>query len=171
MAKFGIVKQMAGLVEESFTAVRLIASFANEKKEEEKFRKFAEQTMVIAKKASLWSAMMVGAFKTFIFGYFCYAFYIATIFIEKKFGNPSKDYKTYNTGDLLSVLISFNMGMMMLFGLTPNIQALVKAKSIGHAIFDVIDRVPEIKDHDECVDRFEIQKSIDFKDVSFRYPT
>jgi hypothetical protein len=32
--------------------------------------------------------------------------------------------------------------------LTPNLQALIKAKVIGHTIFDVIDRVPEIKDHD-----------------------
>ncbi len=37
MAKFGVVKKMAGIVEESLTAVRLIASFANEKKEQEKF--------------------------------------------------------------------------------------------------------------------------------------
>lgn len=92
VAKFGVVKKMAGLVEESLTAVRLIASFANEKKEEEKFRKFAEQTMIISKKSAFWSAMMVGAFKCFIFGYFCYAFYIATIFIEKGYGNPSKSY-------------------------------------------------------------------------------
>lgn len=44
----------------------------------------------------------------------------------------------------------------MLFGITPNIQALVKAKTIGHAIFDVIDRNPEIRDHEKCVDKFEI---------------
>jgi len=40
------------------------------------------------------------------------------------------------------------MGMMMLFGLTPNMQAMIKAKAIGYTIFDVIDRVPEINDHD-----------------------
>jgi ATP-binding cassette subfamily B (MDR/TAP) protein 1 len=127
--------------------------------------------MIIAKKSAFWSAVMVGAFKTFIFGYFCYAFYIATIFIEKKIGNPSKNYETYNTGDLLSVLISFNLGMMMLFGLTPNIQALMKAKTIGHVIFDVIDRVPEIRDNENCVDKFEIQNGINFRGVTFRYPT
>ena len=48
------------------------------------------------------------------------------------------------------------MGMMMLFGLTPNIQALVKAKVVGHTIFDVIDRVPEIRDHDKCAESFDI---------------
>jgi ATP-binding cassette subfamily B (MDR/TAP) protein 1 len=114
---------------------------------------------------------MVGAFKMFIFGYFCYAFFIATYFIQNKVGNPCKGGKLYNTGDLLSVLISFNMGMMMLFGLTPNLQALVKAKVVGHTIFDVIDRVPEIRDHDESSDKFEVTDGIYFQNVAFRYPT
>lgn len=114
---------------------------------------------------------MVGVFKMFIFGYFCYAFFIATYFIQNKVGNPCKGYKPYNTGDLLSVLISFNMGMMMLFGLTPNMQAMIKAKVIGHTVFDVIDRVPEIRDHDKCTEKFEVKRSISFKDITFRYPT
>jgi ABC-type bacteriocin/lantibiotic exporter with double-glycine peptidase domain len=63
------------------------------------------------------------------------------------------------------------MGMMMLFGLTPNMQAMIKAKCIGHTIFDVIDRVPEIRDHDGCINKFEIKKSISFKNITFRYPT
>ena len=64
---------------------------------------------------------MVALFKMFIFGYFCYAFYISTIYIEKKMLNPCNNYKPYNTGDLLAIFIAFNMGLMQLFGLTPNI--------------------------------------------------
>jgi len=82
IAKAGFVKQLAGAVEESLTAVRLIASFANENKEEEKFRNLSNKVLQISQKSALWSAVMVGAFKMFIFGYFCYAFYIATFFIE-----------------------------------------------------------------------------------------
>lgn len=107
----------------------------------------------------------------FIFGYYCYSFYIASIFIEKGKENPSNNYKRYDTGQLQAVLVSFMMGMMMLFGLTPNIQALVKAKVVGHTIFDVLERVPAIKDHAKCVDNFEIGHSIKFDRVSFKYPT
>ena len=57
----------------------------------------------------------------FVFGYFLYAFGIATIYIQKGFPNPSNHYKPYNTGDLLAVFIAFNMGLMQLFGLTPNL--------------------------------------------------
>lgn len=55
--------------------------------------------------------MIVAWFKMFIFGYFCYTFYIATIYIEKKYTNPSRNYKPYNTGDLLAVFIAFNLGL------------------------------------------------------------
>jgi len=50
-------------------------------------------------------------------------------------------------------------------------QALIKAKVVGHKIFDVIDRVPEIGDHDACIDKFEINNEIKFENVAFRYPT
>jgi hypothetical protein len=39
------------------------------------------------------------------------------------------------------------IGMVNVIGLTPNLQAVIKAKVIGKTIFDVIDRVPEIKDN------------------------
>lgn len=68
----------------------------------------------------------------FIFGYYCYSFYIASIFIEKGFKNPSNDNIVYDVSQLQAVLVSFMTGMMMLFGLAPNMQALIKAKVVGH---------------------------------------
>ena len=47
----------------------------------------------------------------------------------------------------------------------------MKAKVVGHTIFDVIDRVPAIKDHYKCLTSFEINNNISFDRVSFRYPT
>jgi ABC-type bacteriocin/lantibiotic exporter with double-glycine peptidase domain len=63
------------------------------------------------------------------------------------------------------------MGLMMIFGLSPNLQALVKAKVVGHMIFDVIDRVPEIRDHENSGEKFEVADGIHFQNVAFRYPT
>ena len=117
----GVVKKMSGVVEESLFAIKLIASFANEGKEVRKFEALANQILQVSRKQHFWSSFIIGAFKMFIFGYFCYAFYISTLFIEKKYGNPVNNYKTYTIGDLLAVFISFNMGMMQLFGLSPNL--------------------------------------------------
>lgn len=60
-----------------------------------------------------------------VYGYYAYSFYIGTIYIKKAYANPSKDFKDYDTGQLLSVLVAFMTGMMQIFGLTPNVQALV----------------------------------------------
>ena len=38
------------------------------------------------------------------------------------------------------------MGMVTIMSLSPNIAALMKAKVVGKKIFEVIDRVPEIRD-------------------------
>lgn len=171
IAKMVVVKKMCGVVEESLTAIRLITSFANEKKEEDKFRALAEQTCEVAKHQQFWSAFVFGIFRMMIFGYYCYSFFLATIFIEKGRLNPSNNYEKYNTGQLLAVLIAFMTGMMMLFGIAPNMQALIKAKVVGHTIFDVIDRVPLIKDHEKSVNSFEVTREIKFDSVSFKYPT
>lgn len=77
-------------------------------------------------------AFIAAIFKMFIFGYYAYSMYLASIWIEYHLENPSNGYKPYDMGQLLSVLVAFLTGMMMLFGLAPNIEALVKAKVVGH---------------------------------------
>ncbi len=42
---------------------------------------------------------------------------------------------------------------------------------MGHMIFDVIDRVPEIRDHENSGEKFEVSEGIYFQNVAFRYPT
>ena len=169
--KMAITKKLGGVIEESLTAIRLIASYANEKKEEEKFVHLATEVKKVAHNQEFWNSFVAGFFKMTIFAYYVYSFYLASIYIEKGYTNPSLNYKKYDTGQLLSVLVSFMTGMMMVFGLTPNIQALVKAKVVGKEIFDIIERVPEIKDHENCKPTFEIKKEIRFEKITFRYPT
>jgi len=63
------------------------------------------------------------------------------------------------------------IGMINLMGLTPNIQAVIKARVIGKGVFEVIDRVPEIRDNGMNLEEFEVNKAISFKGVTFKYPT
>jgi ABC-type multidrug transport system fused ATPase/permease subunit len=50
IAKMGVIKKLGGVVEESLTAIRLIASFANEEREERRFNELSEQVCQVAKK-------------------------------------------------------------------------------------------------------------------------
>ena len=42
---------------------------------------------------------------------------------------------------------------------------------MGKRVFDVIDRVPEIRDKENAKTTFSLHKSIQFKNVTFKYPT
>ena len=42
---------------------------------------------------------------------------------------------------------------------------------MGKTIFDVIDRVPEIRDSPHCISQFKLDDSIEFENVTFKYPT
>jgi hypothetical protein len=41
--KMGVAKKLGGVVEESFSAIKLIVSFAQERREIKKFEKFAQE--------------------------------------------------------------------------------------------------------------------------------
>ena len=47
----------------------------------------------------------------------------------------------------------------------------MQAKTLGTYIFDVIDRVPIIKDDEDALQEFELKKEIYFNDIQFKYPT
>ena len=66
------------MTEESLTAIKLVASFAQEDKEVEKFEKIALETKEIAKKSDKLSAYMFGFFKSFILGFYVYALWIGS---------------------------------------------------------------------------------------------
>lgn len=117
--KVEVSKKMSGVIEESLSAIKLIASFANEEKEIKKFTDLANEVRVVAHKQEFWLSTFFAFFRLFIFGFYVYAFYIATIFIEKKRKNPCNNNEIYTTGDLLAVFVALMAGMMMIFSVTP----------------------------------------------------
>lgn len=88
IAKIIVVKQLCGVVEESLTAIRLIASFANEDREQKKFEAIAKRNLDLATSSYIKTAIIFGFFRMMIFGYYCYSFYIASIWIEQGRLNP-----------------------------------------------------------------------------------
>jgi len=118
--KIACTRKMGGVVEESLSAIRLITSFANEDKELNKFEKLADEVRSISHRSEYWLAAMVGMFRFVIFGFYAYAFWIATVYIENKRVNPNTG-KLYTTGELLNILVALMSGVSLLFGLNPNI--------------------------------------------------
>ena len=114
-------KVLGGVTEEILSAVKLVTSFAKEDTEFGKFAKLAENVKNVAHKQEVLMSAILGFFKMFIFGFYVYSLYIGSIYIEKHKKNPSKGYAPYDVGALLKSLISMMAGMLVIFGLTPNI--------------------------------------------------
>ena len=120
-ASLEATKVLGGVTEEILSAVKLVASFAKEDSEFAKFDKQAQNVRRVAHKQEVLMSGIIGFFRMCIFLFYVYSLYIASIYIEKRKDNPSKDYKVYNVADLLTALIGMMSAMLVVFGLTPNI--------------------------------------------------
>lgn len=69
------------------------------------------------------------------------------------------------------MLIALITGFLSLLAALPHIQGIQAAKMAGRVIFDVIDRTPRVRDCADPVTEVRLTNEIEFKDVSFRYPT
>jgi len=167
--KVVVQKKLGGVIEEALSSVKLISSFAQEEREFKKFEKFADESRIITQQAEAWLSGFIALFRFFIYGFYVYSFWLASKFIQDNRINPNTG-NPYNVGELLSIMVSLITGMMMLFGLTPNIQAMVKAKVVGFMIFEVIDRKPEVRDNEVCLKEVKVEDAIYFEDITFRYP-
>lgn len=115
-------------------------------------------------------SVFIAVFRCAIFGFYCFTLWIATEYVKRGFNNPNMGH-TYNITEILSVIVALMTTMTMIFGLNPNVQALVKAKVVGKFVFDVIDRTPLIKDKEGSRDSLVLNRSIRFENVTFKYPT
>lgn len=161
IGKYMVSKRLGGVVEEILSSIKLVVSFAQEEKEFAKFEKLADESRHTAHNAEIYLSSFIAMFRFFIFGFYVYSFWIASAYIKDRVNNP-KTGNPYTLAELLSVLVSLITGMTMLFGLTPNIQAIIRAKVVGAGIFEVIDRVPAIKDNDVALKNFELKEFLLF---------
>ena len=55
------------------------------------------------------------------------------------------DREVFSAGTLLIAMMSLITGILFMIMLAPNMKDIMKAKVVGKIIFDVIERVPDIK--------------------------
>ena len=124
------------MAEETLTAIKVVASFGREDRELEKFKKNADETRAVAKKATFNMSLMVGIMKFTIFFFYTFAMFWGSRYIYR-FG--------YTQREVLIVLIALITGFVQLISSLPNIQAIMALKVMGKIIFNVIERKPKIR--------------------------
>lgn len=142
-SRLNVIKGLGGLVAETFTAMRVVVAFTGELIEIRKMSYWIGETEKVGKRAQLMTSIMVALMKLSVFLYYTYAFFIGSIFVQKKFHN-SRSNGPYDSEDVLAVLIAFITGFITLVAALPNVQAIMASKFAGKIIFDIIDREPVI---------------------------
>jgi len=61
--------------------------------------------------------------------------------------------------------------MMNLGGVIPILPVIVRARVYAKKVLDVIERKPLIDSNPESKDSISLEKAVEFKNISFRYPT
>ena len=77
-----------------------------------------------------------------------------------------------NVGKVINVLFAIMIGCMSIVQIAPRIQAFTSCLAAAHKIFQTLRRVPTIDSLDEGGEKpKDIQGNIEFKNVSFIYPS
>jgi ABC-type multidrug transport system fused ATPase/permease subunit len=71
-------KKLGGIVEESLSAIKLIVSFAQEKREVDKFAKLAEENRDVSQKEDMYISAFLGLVRGMVFGFYAFAFYVGS---------------------------------------------------------------------------------------------
>ncbi len=116
------------------------------------------------------SAIVLAVFMFTIFGTYAYSFFMGSIWINKQFDN-STFHRPYSAGDVLSVFFGVFFGIFSIGMATPNIKAIAEGKAAGKMAYDIIDRKPQINQDDPLSKKIGLKGKIEFKNVSFIYPS
>lgn len=107
--------------------------------------------------------------------YFCiFTFYSYTFFWGGYLRNNDikNDGEDYSGGKILAILFCVITGSMGLMGIGPNVKIITEGKVAGKLAFDFIDYVTPIPSDDKTKSKLEtVTEGIEFKNVTFRYPT
>lgn len=105
-----------------------------------------------------------------MFTFYPFAYCIASDMMQKKVKNSSTG-NPYNIGDIITVSTASITAMMTLGGIIPIMPAIIRARVCAKKVFDVIERKPQVDTNPGSKDNVSLVKGIEFKSISFRYPT
>jgi len=91
--KIEAVKDLGSHTEETLAALKLVISFNREDLACKEFDKIVHVTRNKALTAAKTMSLLTSFFFTVAFAFFCYTYYIGSVFVEKNFVEPGKEKK------------------------------------------------------------------------------
>ncbi|XP_033469344.1 bile salt export pump [Epinephelus lanceolatus] len=155
----------AGAVaDEVMSSIRTVAAFGGEEKEAERY----DRNLMEAQNWGVKKGTIVGIFQGYLWCTIFLCFALAFWYGSKLVINT----KELTPGTLIQVFFGVLMAAMNLGQASPCLEAFASGRAAAKAIFDTIDRVPEIdcfSEEGHKLDR--VKGDIEFHNVSFYYPS
>jgi len=149
--------------EEALTSVRTVYAFNGQEIECQRYNVALDKGKANGILKSVYTGLGLAMTFLVMFGSYTLAFWIGTNFVVDNYMTP----KT-----LLTVFFGIMMGSMALGQAGPQFAVIGTAQGAASAIYDIIDRKPEIDCYsEEGVKLSNTQGHIKFSGVSFNYPT
>lgn len=165
---------------EVFSSIRSIAAYGGEKHEVKRYDTYLAKAQAAGTRKGLSLACAVGSLMFFIFGLYAVGMYVgAVLIINSRNDNPDcridpLGNDCFTGGDVIQTFMAIFIGAMSIGQAGPNFTALGTAKVAAYKIYSVINISPDIDIYSskgEKPDLSTVQGRIEFRNVTFAYPT
>ncbi|EFN84122.1 Multidrug resistance protein-like protein 49 [Harpegnathos saltator] len=160
--------QAGNVAEEVLGAIRTVVAFNGEQKEVERYAEKlvpAERTGI---RRGMWSGVGGGVMWLIIYLSYALAFWYG---LQLILDDRPKDYKEYTPAVLVIVFFGVLSGAQNMGLTSPHLEAFAMARGSAAAVFQVLDRVPEIDSLSADGEKLQsVHGDIEFQGVEFRYP-
>ncbi|KAF0430296.1 P-loop containing nucleoside triphosphate hydrolase protein [Gigaspora margarita] len=154
-----------GVAEQVFSGIRTVTAFGGQKREIERYTEQLRRAYNLGKRKAYVSGAGLGVLTFIMFGCYGLAFWYGSILVV--------NHET--TGpDILNVFFAVFIGAFSVGNAAPHFTAVSNSMGAAAKLFEVIDRVPIIdstSSNGQIIQKSSSQGRIEFKNVSFHYPT
>jgi len=162
--------QSAGYAEQALHSIRIVHTYGNEMLEYGNYVKY----LIRSEKSQLTfygkTGLGIGILHFTFFNLYGAAFWFGGYL---RFEGISEGDTVYTSGRVIAIMFAVVFGALNLGGGAPPMKAINEGKIAGKMAYDVIDGVPKVNVNKpgKLVKREEMRGNIEFKNVSFTYPS
>jgi ATP-binding cassette, subfamily B (MDR/TAP), member 1 len=138
--------------------------------EEKRYQSKVYEAMIMSLKYSKFVGLSLGFMMFAMFIDYAIAFYYGSVIIEKNYTNRTYD-RPYTVGDVIVIFFAIMIGGFSMGQAAPCIENFEKGKTAGYKVFEVLNRVPNIKNDAKGKTAKNFEGKFEFKDVVFSYPS
>jgi ATP-binding cassette subfamily B (MDR/TAP) protein 1 len=162
-------EKAGGIAEEIIYQIKTVASFANFEYEIKRFDEKLQESLKAGLGGGFKSALTMGFLYFLVFASYTLAVWFGSRLIYEKEYN-SNTGKPFAAGDVLTVLFTIVFGAFSLGQAAPNVKAISEAMNAAYEFFELLQRVPQIKNGTEKPNKDSLVGKITFENVNFAYP-